>query len=152
MTSRYFKLGLVAIVAVLLSGWACSESSLHKTNRAAKQVADDLHAFEGQVEQQYAAGNLDRLEAQNLAELASKATLANDTFIARVKSLPALDASSAAQVSAWFADLVAQINALNQQGVLQVKNQAAKDNLSLYFQSVTAGLTILEGVLQGFGR
>lgn len=151
MTSRYFKLALIPLMAVLLSGWACSGSAIHKANLTAKQIADDLSAFEGQIEQQYAAGNLDKTEAINLETLCSQATLANDTFVKQVQSLPALNASNASQVAAWFAELTVQINALNQQGVLQVKSQTAKNNLTLYFQSIATALTILEGLLQGFG-
>jgi hypothetical protein len=155
MNFRTHKLAAVALVmsiSVLLSGWACSESSLHKASRAAKQVADDLHAFEAQIEQQYAAGNLDKAEAVNLAQLCSQATLADDVFVQKVQSLPKLDSSSAPQVAAWFAELTTSIGTLEQQGVLHIKNPTAQQNFSLIVTSINTGLTILEGLLQGFGQ
>jgi hypothetical protein len=136
------------MIAVLLSGFACSGSSIHKANQAAKQIADDLSAFEVQIEQQYAAGNLSKAEAINLETLCSQATLANDTFVQKVQTLSGLDSSNAPQVTAWLAELVTSIDALNQQGVLQIKNPSAQQKFNLYAQSLATGLTILEGVLQ----
>lgn len=150
--SRFTGVALVLAVATLLCGFACSGSAIHKANLAAKQVADDLGAFESQIEQQYVVGNLSAAEAANLEKLCSQATLANDTFVGQIQSVSALNTSTSAQVATYFAQLVGQIELLNQQGVLQVKNPAAQAKLALYFQSVETGITVLSGVLQAFGQ
>lgn len=137
--------------AVIMAG--CSGSQVHKANRAAKQIADDLHEFEASVEtfcaplNGHCTGALADDEAKSLAQLASDATAANDTFVGQVKTLPPT-ASSAPQVTVWFADLTAAIQKLNDQGLTHVKNPQAKANLTLIFQSIQTALGTLSTLLQ----
>lgn len=162
MKLKRFVLPL-AIVAGLLMANACSDSDYRKANRAAKQIADDLHEFEAQVEQQYLAKQtckqtttgspdncfgLDGDEAANLAQLASQATFADDTFISRVKALKTLDASNSAQVVVWFQEMSNAVKLLNDQGVLHIKNKTARDHFDLIYQSLQTGLSTLSLLLQ----
>lgn len=139
--------GVLVCFALLLSGFSCSSSQFHTANRAAKQIADDLHEFEAQVEAEYNAGNLDKDEAKNLASLASQGTLADDAFVAKVKGLGKIDTSNSQQVSVWFQDLLGQIAALNDQGVLHIKDEKTKAKFALIFQSINSALTTIQLLL-----
>lgn len=148
---KLMRICVFALLACFLVG--CSGTQVHKANRAAKQLADDLHEFESTVEQQCAivsghcTGMLADDEAKSLAQLASDATLADDTFVARVKALPP-DTKSAPQVAAWFADLTAAIQKLNDQGVTHIKNPQAQQKFALIFQSIQTALGTLANLVQ----
>jgi hypothetical protein len=149
--STVFYLGLILAMSLTLPAFMCSGSDLHKANRAAKQVADDLHEFEAIVEQQYSVGQLDKEEARALAQWASDSSLANDAFVAKIKGLSTLNSSNSALVVGWFNDLVGQIDKLNDQGVLHIKSATAKAKFDLIYQSIQTGLTTLQGLLAGLG-
>jgi hypothetical protein len=141
--------GLMVCLALTLSGFYCNESQVHKANRTAKQIADDLHEFEAKVEEQYVAGTLDKDEAKNLAQLASDATLADDQFVANLKTLKTLDAANSSLVVGWFQELADSIQKLNADGVLHIKNPKTKANFILLYQGIDAGLSTLRMLLEG---
>lgn len=146
---RASLIGLLACLTILLSGWACSGTEVHKANRAGKQIADDIHELEAQAEAEYSLGNLSKDEATALVNLASQASLADDSFEAKVKTLAVLDGSNAAQVTGWLNELVAEVDKLNDEGVLHIKDPKTKAKFDLLYQSISAGLSTLQILLQG---
>lgn len=150
---KLMRICVFAVLATMMVMAGCSGSQIHKANRTSKQLADDLHEFESQVEQQCAVVNghctgiLADEEAKSLAQLASDATLADDTLVARVKALPP-DTKSAPQIATWFADLTAAVQKLNDQGVTHIKNPAAQQKFALIFQSIQTALGTLADLVQ----
>lgn len=139
--------GVLLICFAVLMSAACPESSYHKANRAAKQIADDLSEFEKQVENFHVSGDIDDGEAANLANLAKQAATANDAFVAKLQTIKTIDSKSYAQVVQWIQDLADTIQQLNSQGVLHLKSQKAQHEFAVIYASIDAGLTVIQGLM-----
>jgi ribosomal protein S20 len=117
---------------------AVTANGISAALRGIEQVNEDLYDARPRL--------VDYYETVALSDAIAKATIANDTFIATVRS--AAKANDPAQVAALFAQLSKNLDDLNQKGILPVKNKTARDRLSEAFQVAKAALQAVAIELQ----
>ena len=145
---RSRKVVAVVVLGLTMLMAGCNDGDVRKAARAADSIASGLAAVQKANEAVFDAGLIDKEDAKAVSLLVKDATLANDVFVAKVRTLKEIDPSSKVALVRWFGELSASIEKLNQEGVLRVKNPEAKAKLSVAFAAVQAGLDIIGGLLQ----
>jgi hypothetical protein len=134
---------LFLIAALAFGQLACSDSDYRKAARAGAGIASGLQTLQGINEDAYASKLLEGHEAILVAQLISDATRANDEFVKQLGGFKQLQPGDRAMLALWFGGLTRSLDALNQQGILRVKDPQARERLSLAFAAVQTSLAVL---------
>jgi hypothetical protein len=139
------------IFVVLFAQLGCTDTDYRKATRAAAGIATGLGAIQDANESLYKAHLLDKDEARAIAQGVADAVRVNDQFVGRLRTLKTIDASNKQLVGLWFSEVLTSLEALNQQGVLRVKNAEAKAKLSVIFAGVQSSAAILTQLMASNG-
>jgi hypothetical protein len=139
------------IFVVLFAQLGCTDTDYRKATRAAAGIATGLGAVQDANESLYKAQLLDKDEARAIAQGVADAVRVNDQFVGRLRTLKTVDASNKQLVGLWFSEVLTSLEALNQQGVLRVKNADAKAKLSVIFAGVQSSAAILTQLMAANG-
>jgi len=141
---------LLAVLAITLGAWSCNESSYRKANRAAKQLADDIHQFSVTVQTECGAANghctgeLSDDETRALGTWAMRAAMANDEFIGQIQKTNAFQGPQSEAIVQAFNSLATAIGTSQGQAFLNVKSAKAKKE----FQDISNGMQAAVALLQ----
>jgi hypothetical protein len=138
---------VIAVIALVMTTNACDQSEYHKAADAAAKIATGLGVIEQLNESLYKSQLLDQDEAIAVATATIEATRANDMFVGRMQGLKQIDASNKILIAGWFGDVAKAVGALNDEGVLHVKNKDARAKLSIALSTVQASVQIIQAVL-----
>lgn len=141
---RLFTALLVAVFFVT----GCDDSQYRKAVRATAGVSSGLKALQEANEIAFRAGEIDQDDARNISLSVADAAQANQAIVKELRSIKKLDAQSKAQVVAHVKELAASLQALNEAGVLHIKNPQTKAKVDAALAGVQAALQILEGLVQ----
>ncbi|HWR36007.1 MAG TPA: hypothetical protein VN622_09085 [Clostridia bacterium] len=134
---------IVLCMAAALSTVACDDADKHRAAQAAAGVASGLSALEAEAEALYHAGAIDKQEAIVLVLGISDLTRVNDQYVEQLRSFSTLDTSNRQVVVNWLAEMTRSVDALNNEGVLRVKNPASRAKLAAYIAAVRSSLGIV---------
>lgn len=139
----------VAVVALALACAiaGCKDSDLTKAAKAADDISAALGGLETVNEQVYATRLIDAQETIAVSNAISAATLANDQFVANVRSLKKVDSSNKAQIVSWFGVLAQSLSQLSTQVSFGVKNPDARQQLQASFQIAQAAANVIAQML-----
>lgn len=143
-------LAAVGVTAVCMMGASggCG-SDLHKAALAADTIANSLNSAAQINHTVYAQGQESEAERIAVATVIDQATQANDAFIAQLQLAQANGSTVTADtVIAAFQTLSTQLDNLNQNGVLHLKNPQAQAAFSAIMQTLTGELSILQSILK----
>ena len=122
---------------------ACEDSEYRKASRAGAGIASGLQVLQGVNEDAYDAKLIEPQETIVLAQYISEATRANDEFVKQLGAFRQLKPGDRAALAIWFGGITRSLDALNQHGILRVKNPQARERLSVAFAAVQASANIL---------
>jgi hypothetical protein len=139
------------VLALVLAPLGCTDTDYRKATRAAAGIATGLGAIQDANESLFKAQLLDKDEARAIAQGVADAVRVNDQFVGRLRTLKTIDASNKQLVGLWFSEVLTSLEALNEQGVLRVKNADAKAKLSVIFAGVQSSAAILTQLMAANG-
>jgi hypothetical protein len=143
-TALSYQLSTLSLVlALVLAPLGCTDSDYRKATRAAAGIATGLGALEDTNESLFKAQLLDKEEARTIAQGVIDATRVNDQLVGKLRTIKSIDAGNKQLVGLWVGEVITSIEALNQQGVLRVKNPDAKSKLSIIFAGIQSSVAII---------
>lgn len=147
----YRLLAISLVLALVLAPLGCTDTDYRKATRAAAGIATGLGAIQDANESLFKAQLLDKDEARAIAQGVADAVRVNDQFVGRLRTLKTIDASNKQLVGLWFSEVLTSLEALNQQGVLRVKNAEAKAKFAVIFAGVQSSAAILTQLMAANG-
>lgn len=141
---------LPLVVMIVFSQLACDASAYRKAAKASDDIALSLKALQSTVVDLYTADAIDANAARGMSRAIKNATIADDEFIAKIKTLGGkVDEASKPTVVQWVGELSASIATLNAQEAIYIKNPEAKLKLDLTLKTIQAALTIIQTTIGG---
>jgi len=111
------------------------EASLRQLIKAGYDLAAVINTGEKELESVYQSRLIDADEARSAGMWIERARNTDQRFISRLQSVTSADSSNKAQIVAWVKEAAGELRDFSQSG-LAVKNQKAKDRLSVVFSGV----------------
>lgn len=146
---RIARLLPLLLSLALLAG--CKDSDYTKAAKAVNDVAGGLQAVEQIDENLYSAHVIDKDAAKAIAGVVVEASFVNDEAITLLKSTKALDTTSKTQLLAYIQQVVQDVNTLQQDGALYIKDPQSKASFDAAIAGVSGALTVVQGVLASQG-
>lgn len=138
---------LCAISALTLSGCP-SGTAVHKASAAAATIGDSLATAASVNHEMIAEGEESAEEGAQVATYIEQAALANDAFVAVLKTIPDNGSRiSAQQALTAFSALQTQVTKLNSEGVLHLKSQKAQQAFATAMTTIQGSITAIELVI-----
>jgi hypothetical protein len=139
---------IVALIPVVLLCVACPKSSaVHQAAQTANGIATSLANAEQLNESAYRQGLISAEDSRAVSLAVQQAVQVNDQLIAQVRSLKALDTQSAASVLAGIDKLTDSVTALEQQGILHIKNANTRQAFASYIALIRAAIQTARAVV-----
>lgn len=140
-------LAALLVAAFFVTG--CDDSAYRKAVRASAGISEGLKKLQDANEASLKAGAIDQDDAKTIALATADAVRANQAIRAELRVAEKLDLQSRAQIVAEVANIAASLKQLNDEGVLHVKNPAAKAKLQTILTGIEASLGVLQSLLEG---
>ena len=139
----------VLLAGMVLSLAGCDRSAWRKVARASDGIAQGLEVVLNVTVEAEAHGTVTREEAIAILSHARAANLALEAFSRKAQALRKIDPKNRRLLIVWFGEAADSLNALNQEGVLAVKNPEAQAKLSIILAGIQSSAQVLAAELEG---
>ena len=149
-TARTRRFPAVVLLFLLLSAFKCSGDSLSRAARAADDIAGSVKAMIDVKRELATTQAITPSEELVLTELLLKVNSADKALVVRLKSIKGQpNSAGGAEILVIFRELNLTIQDLNSQGVLGIKNPAARKRVQVLFAAIDASLATIEAFING---